>query len=160
VAESGAGLFPSDAIVAVGNVTVTGGVTGESIAFRIDNPLSSARGKLSHSVVYSPDMKTVYDGIATLDSQGSVTVSLPEWFQALNEDYRYQLTAVGGPAPQLHVASKIANNQFRIAGGVPGAEVSWQVTGIRRDAYAQRNRIKVESQEVPAAQRWLSRRER
>jgi hypothetical protein len=105
-------------------------------------------------------MKTVYDGIATLDSQGSVTVSLPEWFQALNEDYRYQLTAVGGPAPQLHVASKIANNQFRIAGGVPGAEVSWQVTGIRRDAYAQRNRIKVESQEVPAAQRWLSRRER
>jgi hypothetical protein len=160
VAESGVGTFQSDAIIANGDVTVTGDVAGQSMGFRIDNPLSSARGMLRHSVVYSPDMKTVYDGIATLDSQGNVTVSLPEWFQALNEDYRYQLTSVGGAAPQLHIASKIANNQFQIAGGVPGAEVSWQVTGIRRDAFAQRNRIKVESTEVPAAQRWLKGRER
>jgi hypothetical protein len=153
-------LAPSDAIIAIGDVSVTGDVSGQSIGFRIENPLSAARGMLRHSVVYSPDMKTVYDGIATLDGQGNASVSLPEWFQALNEDYRYQLTAVGGAAPQLHVASKIASNEFRIAGGLPGGEVSWQVTGIRRDAFAQRNRIKVESQEVPSAQRWLKRRER
>ena len=159
VAESGAGLTPSDAIIAIGNVSVTGDVSGQSIGFRIDNPLSAARGKLRHSVVYSPDMKTVYDGIATLDSQGSVTVSLPEWFQALNEDYRYQLTSIGGAAPQLHIAAEIANNAFRIAGGLPGGKVSWLVTGIRRDAFAQQNRIKVEGNQAPAFERWLKRRE-
>jgi hypothetical protein len=105
-------------------------------------------------------MKTVYDGIATLDSQGNATVSLPDWFQALNENYRYQLTSVGGAAPQLHIAAEIANNQFRIGGGLPGGKVSWQVTGIRRDSFAQQNRIRVESQDVPASQRWLSRRDK
>jgi hypothetical protein len=159
VAEAGGGAAPSEAILAIGDVTVTGGVSGQSIGFRIDNPLSAARGMLSHSVVYSPDMKTVYDGTVTLDNQGNATVSLPDWFQALNESYHYQLTSIGGAAPQLHIASEIANNEFRIAGGLAGGKVSWQVTGIRRDAFAQRNRIRVESNEVPSVQRWLSRRD-
>jgi len=30
-------------------------------------------------------------------------------------------------------------NQRKIAGGVPGGEVSWQITGVRRDPYAQAN---------------------
>ena len=59
-------------------------------------------------------------------------------------DYRYQLTAIGAPGPNLHIAAKIADNRFQIAGGTPGMEVSWQVTGIRNDPYAQQNRIPVE----------------
>src|SRR5262249_887868 len=47
-------------------------------------------------------------------------------------------------APNLHVATKIENHRFRIAGGHPGQEVSWQVTGIRHDAYAVTHPIAVE----------------
>jgi hypothetical protein len=71
-------------------------------------------------------------------------VELPEWFQSLNRDFRYQLTAIGAPGPSLHVADKISGNRFRVAGGEPGMEVSWQVTGIRQDNCAEKNRIVVE----------------
>ena len=79
-------------------------------------------------------------------------MELPEWFEALNRDFRYQLTAIGGPAPSLHISNKIAQNRFRIAGGNPGLEVSWQVTGIRRDAWANAHRIPVEV-DKPARER-------
>jgi hypothetical protein len=71
-------------------------------------------------------------------------VKAPRYFEALNRDHRYQLTAVGAPAPGLHVASKVTNGRFTIAGGDPGVEVCWQVTGIRQDAYAKKHPIKVE----------------
>lgn len=89
-----------------------------------------------------------------LDGRGEATVELPEWFSALNRDYRYQLTALGLPSPNLHVAGKITENRFRIAGGAPGAEVSWQVTGVRHDPYAEAHRIPVEEMK-PADRRSL-----
>ena len=36
------------------------------------------------------------------------------------------------------------DNRFQIAGGAPGQKISWQVTGIRQDAYANAHRIVVE----------------
>jgi hypothetical protein len=78
---------------------------------------------MNHSFVESPEMKNVYDGVAVLDANGEASVMLPDWFEALNEGFRYQLTPVGAPAPQLHVADEIAHAQFRIAGGVPGQRV-------------------------------------
>jgi hypothetical protein len=62
----------------------------------------------------------------------------------LNKDYRYQLTAVGGAAPELHVAEEIADNRFRIAGGKAGMKVCWQVSGIRSDPLAEANPMVVE----------------
>jgi len=56
----------------------------------------------------------------------------------------YQLTAIGGPGPNLYIAGEVANNQFKIAGGQAGLKVSWQVTGIRQDAWANAYRIPVE----------------
>jgi hypothetical protein len=38
----------------------------------------------------------------------------------------------------------MANNHFKISGGTPGMKVSWQVTGIRQDAWANKHRIPVE----------------
>jgi trimeric autotransporter adhesin len=114
-------------------------------SFKIDHPLDPAHKYLQHSFVESPDMKNIYDGDVVLDADGKATVSLPEWFQALNRDFHYQLTCVGGYAP-VYVATKVANNQFSIAGGTPGLEVSWQITGIRKDAWAEKNRIPVESE--------------
>ena len=89
-------------------------------------------------------MKNVYDGIASLDANGVAWVELPEWFEALNRDFRYQLTALGVPAPGLFIASEVQNNRFEIAGGQPGARVSWMITGIRQDPYANAHRIPVE----------------
>jgi len=79
-----------------------------------------------------------------LDRKGQAWVELPDYFQALNQDFRYQLTAVGAPGPNLYVAREIKDNHFLIAGGRPHAKVSWQVTGIRHDAYANAHHITVE----------------
>src|SRR5207249_878008 len=118
----------------------------------IDHPLDPANKYLSHSFVESPDMKNVYDGVVVLDANSEAKVELPEWFEALNRDFRYQLTAVGAPAPNLHIARKIEDNSFTIAGGQPGLEVSWQVTGIRKDSWAQANPLAV-VEEKPANER-------
>ena len=77
---------------------------------------------------------------------------LPDYFQALNNDFRYQLTAIGAPGPNLYIAEEIFGNHFKIAGGKPRAKVSWQVTGVREDAYAKAHRIKVE-EEKPAGEK-------
>jgi len=126
-----------------GNVDVVGSLTKTSGSFKIDDPIDPANKYLYHSFVESPDMKNVYDGVATLDGNGESVVQLPDWFQALNRDYRYQLTCIGGFAP-VYIAEEVNSNQFKIAGGKPGMRVSWQVTGIRQDAWANAHRIPVE----------------
>jgi len=135
-----------------GNVEITGTLAKGGGGFKIDHPLDPANKYLYHSFVESPDMKNVYDGVVTLDGRGEAGVELPKYFDALNEDFRYQLTAIGAPGPDLYIAEKISNNRFRIAGGRPGMEVSWQVTGIRKDRFAQANRIQVEI-DKPAKER-------
>ena len=135
-----------------GNVTITGTLSKGGGSFKIDHPLDPENRYLSHSFVESPDMKNVYDGNVVLDAKGEATVTLPDWFEALNKDFRYQLTALGAPGPNLYVADEIADHRFRIAGGTPGGKVSWMVTGIRQDAWANQNRIPIE-QEKPADER-------
>ena len=132
-----------------GDVYVHGNITKSGGSFKIDDPLDPANKYLYHSFVESPDMKNIYDGVVVLDAQGEATVQLPDWFEALNRDFRYQLTAIGGPGPNLYISSEINNNQFRIAGGSKGMKVSWMVTGIRHDAWANAHRIPVEVDKKP-----------
>jgi hypothetical protein len=128
-----------------GNLSVVGTLSKSSGTFKIDHPLDPANKYLSHSFVESPDMKNVYDGVVVLDSKGEAEIELPRWFDALNKDFRYQLTAIGAPGPNLYVSKEIQhNNRFRIAGGTGGLKVSWQVTGIRQDAYAEAHRTPIE----------------
>jgi hypothetical protein len=104
-------------------------------------------------------MKNVYDGIVVLDHKGKAEIDLPNWFGTLNKDFRYQLTAIGAPGPNLYIAEEISeatttkysnsssnnnNSRFKIAGGASGMKVSWQVTGIRKDPWANAHRIQVE----------------
>jgi hypothetical protein len=126
-----------------GDLRTTGTLSKASGSFMIDHPLDPANKYLYHSFVESPDMMNIYNGNVMLDANGAALVTLPDWFEALNKDFRYQLTCVGGFAP-VYIAQKISGNQFRIAGGTPGLEVSWLVTGIRKDAYAEKNRLPVE----------------
>ena len=88
-------------------------------------------------------MMNIYNGNVVTDENGEATVTLPEYFEALNRDYRYQLTVIGTFA-QAIVADEVKGNRFVIRTTAPNVKVSWQVTGIRQDAYAKKNRIKVE----------------
>ena len=132
-----------------GDVHVAGELTATTKTFKIDHPLDPANKYLVHACVESPEMKNVYDGVVVLDAAGEAWVELPDWFEALNGDFRYQLTAIGAPGPNLYIAEKIAGNRFRIAGGEPGMEVCWQVTGIRHDKYAEEHPIVVEEGKRP-----------
>lgn len=125
-----AGLFEGD-------VEITGRLVKGAGGFKIDHPLEPESKYLHHSFVESPDMMNVYNGNVTLDDNGEAVVRLPTYFEALNKDFRYQLTPIGGPAPNLYIARKVSHNSFEIGGGSPGSEVSWQVTGVRKDAYAE-----------------------
>jgi hypothetical protein len=128
----------------IGNVSIVGSLSKSSGSFQIDHPLDPENKYLYHSFVESPDMMNVYNGNVNLDGNGEAWVELPAYFEALNRDFRYQLTALGGPGPNLYVAQEVQGNHFRIAGGAPGLRVSWQVTGIRQDAFARANPIVVE----------------
>ena len=137
-----------------GNVQVVGTLSKSAGSFQIDHPLDPANKYLYHSFVESPDMMDVYNGNVSLDANGEAWVDLPAWFEALNKDFRYQLTAIGAPGPNLYVAEEIKGNRFKIAGGKPGSKVSWQVTGVRHDPYADQHRIPVEHAK-PADERGL-----
>src|SRR5262249_8479428 len=132
-----------------GKVHITGPLEKPGGSFKIDDPIDPANKYLYHSFVESPDMKNIYDGVATLDANGNATVTLPHWFEALNGAFRYQLTAIGAPGPNLYIAAEVQNNQFKIAGGKAGMKVSWQVTGIRHDPWAEQHRIPVEEDKAP-----------
>jgi len=119
------------------NLTKPGG------SFKIDHPLDPENKYLFHSFVESPDMMNIYNGIITTDDSGLAIVQLPDYFEALNKDFRYQLTCIGSFA-QAIILEKIENNRFTIQTDFPDIEVSWQVTGIRKDAFAEDNRIQVE----------------
>ena len=126
------------------DLSIKGTITKSAGGFRIDHPLDPNK-YLSHSFVESPDMMNIYNGIVNLDANGQALVELPDWFETLNRDFRYQLTCIGNFAP-VYISSEVMNNRFGIAGGTPGMKVSWQVTGIRQDAYAKAYPIVVEEE--------------
>ena len=148
--SNGISLVAAGAKAAVfsGKVEISGTLTKSSGTFKIDHPQDPANKYLSHSFVESPDMKNVYDSTILLDDNGEAVVELPSYFEALNRDFRYQLTCIGGYAP-IYVAEKVKDNSFKIAGGKAGMEISWQVTGIRKDPFANAHPVIVE-EEKPA----------
>jgi hypothetical protein len=135
-ASSYAGYF-------IGNVNISGNIAKSSGTFKIDHPQDPANKYLIHSFVESPDMMNVYNGNITTDANGNATVSLPSYFEAENKDFKYQLTVVDNSADfvMAKVSEKVSNNTFKIKTSKPNVEVSWQVTGVRQDAYANAHRI-------------------
>ncbi len=126
-----------------GNVVVTGTLSKGGGSFKIDHPLDPENKYLFHSFVESPDMMNIYNGNVTTDASGEAEVTLPDWFDALNRDFRYQLTVIGQFA-QAIVAEEIKDNRFKLKTSIPNVKVSWQVTGVRQDAFAKKHRIPVE----------------
>src|SRR5262249_19043693 len=78
-----------------GDVLVTGTLSKGAGTFKIDHPLDPENKYLYHSFVESPDMMNIYNGNLTTDENGDAVVALPDYFEALNKDFRYQLTVIG-----------------------------------------------------------------
>jgi hypothetical protein len=133
--------------VFLGKVRITGTLSKGGGGFEIDHPLDPANKYLRHSFVECPDMLNVYSGNVTTDDNGEARVALPDYFEVLNQDFRYQLTVIGQFA-QAIVAQEVEHNQFTIKTDQPRVKVSWQVTGTRRDPWALANRIAVEEEKA------------
>lgn len=121
-----------DAVFAAGNLGAAGAKT-----FRIDHPMDPANKYLLHYCSEGPEPLNVYRGNVVLDAKGEAWVQLPAYFESINRDWSYTLTAIGGAAPNLHVRQEVSNNRFLIAGGMPGMKVSWRVEAVRNDLYMQ-----------------------
>lgn len=124
----------------IGNLNVTGNIAKGGGTFKIDHPLDPKNQYLIHSFVESPEMMNIYSGNATTDNNGYVTVTLPKYFEAANKDFRYQLTSIGSFS-QAIIKEKISGNKFVIQTSTPNVEVSWQITAVRADKFANENRI-------------------
>jgi len=132
----------SGAVILQEDANIVGTIAKGSGTFAIDHPLDPSNKILYHSFVESPDVKNIYDGVVTLDGKGTAVVKLPDYFETLNKDYRFLLTPIGVPAPDLFVQSSgVVNNSFTIVGGAPNLLVSWQLTGIRQDPFILANPI-------------------
>lgn len=132
-----------------GAVNVTGPVHKSGGGFRIDHPGRPATHYLQHWFVESDVMRNLYDGVVVLGDDSTAVVQLPRWFEELNDSFCYQLTALGGPAPDLHVAREVSEGSFIVAGGNPRQRIAWQVTGVRKDPWARANSLPAELPKAP-----------
>jgi hypothetical protein len=133
------------AVYANGTLAATG-----TKSFQIDHPLSPETHYLNHFCAEGPEPMNAYSGVVTLDARGEAWVQLPDYFEAINRDPRYTLTPIGAAMPNLHVAVKIQNNRFKIAGGAPGKEVSWRIEAVRNDLWVQRYGYQTEQEKEDA----------
>ena len=117
-------------------------------AFMIDHPLDPENKVLSHSSVESDERLNVYRGVVTTDARGYATVSVPAWFEALNEDILYQLTVLDYADSDSFTLAKVVQDvksgKFKIRSSTPRARISWQVTGRRHDPTSKAYPLQVE----------------
>lgn len=122
-------------------------------AFMIDHPVDPANKVLMHSSVESDERKNIYDGTITTDSQGFATVTMPSWFEALNEDFRYQLTVIDDENSEDFVLAKVVKRlhlgKFTIRTSKPSTTISWQITGRRHDPVSNFYPLEVEREKTP-----------
>jgi len=126
-----------------GDIIVTGAVDAGIKDFKIDHPVDPANKYLYHASVESSEMMNIYTGNVTTDSQANAEVELPDWFEAINTDFRYQLTVIGQFA-QAIVSQRVSGNRFAIKTDKPNVDVSWQITAVRQDAFAKAHPLVVE----------------
>lgn len=119
----------------IGKVHVNGTLTTTGPKpFTIDHPLDPENKILRHFAIESPDVLNIYSGNITTDANGKATVKLPDYFAAINKDFRYQLTVIGTFA-QAIISEEISGNEFVVETNKPNVKVSWEVKATRNDGY-------------------------
>lgn len=115
-------------------------------SFRIDHPFDPANKYLLHYSTESPYPQNFYSGNATTDANGYAWVTLPDYFEEINTNYKYQLTIVddrdAADFVAVKVSKKIRQNRFQIRTSAPNVEVSWRVEADRNDLYVRRKQPK------------------
>jgi hypothetical protein len=135
-----------------GKVVVNGDFTAVGVkAFTMDHPLDPANKLLRHAAAESNEVINFYSGNITTDASGKATVALPDYFEAINKDFRYQLTVIGSFA-QAIISKEVAGNKFEIATNQPNVKVSWEVKGVRNDNHMKQHPF-VAVEEKSAAQK-------
>ena len=127
-----------------GNVTITGNLMAGSKNFKIDHPLDPANKYLVHASIESSEMMNIYTGNVTTDAQGK-----PRATARLVRGAQHGLPlSVDGDRPVRagHLSGEDQNHEFQIRTSVPNVKVSWQITGVRQDAYAKAHPIVVEEE--------------
>ncbi|MEQ1934180.1 MAG: hypothetical protein ABL962_09935, partial [Fimbriimonadaceae bacterium] len=106
-------------------------------AFMIDHPMDPANKVLMHSSIEGEERMNLYRGVVKTDALGYAVVTMPNYFDALNEDIQYQVSVIdeadSADFVLAKVVQKLRNGKFKIRTSVPGAEVHWQVSGRRHD---------------------------
>ena len=106
-------------------------------AFMIDHPQDPENKLLKHFSIESDEILNIYRGVEKLDANGKVQIELSDYFEDINVNFSYQLTAIGTPE-QPYILKEIKHNKFTIA-GAPNSKVSWLVIAERNDEYLKRN---------------------
>ena len=138
---------------------VNGTITGTLKQFEIDHPLDPENRVLRHACIESSEIKNLYDGEVTTDKNGFAVVTVPDWFEALNGDVRYQLTcftANDGSMVTANVARPLKNGSFAIRASKPFSTVCWQLTGVRKDNYALEHPLIVEGMKPQTSREHMS----
>ena len=124
-------------VYALGNTGASG-----TKSFRIDHPSDPENKYLLHYSAESPMPQNFYVGNVVTDAKGFAWVELPDYFQQINANFKYQLTVVGKTFAQAVVWEKIQGNRFQIRTNQPNVEVSWEVKADRNDEFVKRSRPK------------------
>lgn len=135
------GLYSYDDAGIFNNLDVGGSFSANGTkSFIIDHPADPENKFLKHFCVESNEVLNMYRGTVSLNEQGEAIVKLPAYFNDININFSYQLTAVGASMPNLYVKSEIgSDNSFVLSGGVANAKVSWTVYTERNDKVMQNN---------------------
>ena len=118
-----------------GNQTISGNlnVTGTK-NFRINHPLDPDNKYLVHAAIESNEVLNKYSGNVVTNKKGVARINLPDYFDEINTDFRYQLTVIGDFA-QAIIFKEIKDNSFEIKTNKPNIKVSWEVTARRNDQH-------------------------
>lgn len=140
---------PTNGMKVKGDVEIVGVLTHGTGVVKMDHPKDPANKYLNHNAVISSDMMNIYNGNIVTDTKGQAWVEMPDWFDALNKEFRYQLTVIGS-FDRAMIAEEIMDNKFLIRTETGNVKVSWQVTGVRHDPWAEKNRTTVEEEKKQA----------
>ena len=122
------GLGTGPGVFSIGDVAATGAKT-----FLIDHPTDPENKILKHFSIESNEVLNIYRGVAELNNNGTTEIELDDYFQEININFSYQLTAIGTPQ-QPYILKEINENKFSIA-GAPKTKVSWMIIAERNDQY-------------------------
>jgi hypothetical protein len=113
-----------------GNIDADGTVTGSNL--KIEKK-SSGKGdplRVYYPLMVATEETFLLSGRAVLGEGGRALIHIPDENLADLDQSHFQLTPMGSPAPNIHIA-KILHDEtgFEVAGGREGQEVFWQMTG-------------------------------